>query len=309
MKISAGKRLYAYDGSARIKYRKDESTQWEMASLAEYENIEFSEAMEVEILGGSTVFAEDRYSDKTIDVNTLVGFPVMEKTTLGLLGESGFLSIRYDDGSSLRVDQKGSYSLLNLGSVADSYAVSVQRPNDFYYAKLLTFGGNKDTTEASLTLLSPQTAADTSGPISTGLSDTYRIPIYTKELFQAKTYFSDISGVARLFADTDSTVDSNGDDITDNDPDSDTGSFVKKGGDSTELMIGPFDAPGNHQVTLNVVDGNGNVTKQSLTIVAYAPIPEISTDSGSSISGKLEKEIAGEPIDIMRVRSGKIQRL
>ena len=292
LKVSADRRLYSYNGTARIKYRKDDATEWVVASLKEYENITFSEAMEIQVLDGSVVFAEDRYDAGNVDMGKLAGLPIMEKTSLTLLGDTGFFVVRYDDDSSVRIDRRGTYSLLRIGNPSDSYAVSVKKPNDFYYAKLSSFGNGEDTTEASLTLLSPQVAGDESGPINIGLADVYRIPIYTKEIFAAKIYFSDISGIARMAADTDPNTDSDGNGVTDDDQDSNSNGFIHKNpNDPTELTIGPFDAPGTHAITLSVVDKNGNVTKQNLSIIAYTPTPEILSNSGTHISGKLESEI------------------
>ncbi|EKD30015.1 MAG: hypothetical protein ACD_78C00187G0002, partial [uncultured bacterium (gcode 4)] len=122
----------------------------------------------------------------------------------------------------------------------------------------------------------------------------------------------DISGVKKVSVDTDLTKDTDGDGNTTNDADSldpHNTSLIKQGRTIFDLELGAFDSLFIKKVRLTAEDENGNTTSKDLTIVVYAPIPEIQSTSGSIVSGAINESLVWEPIDIFRFRNGKMTRL
>lgn len=75
------------------------------------------------------------------------------------------------------------------------------------------------------------------------------------------------------------------------------------------MNIGPFDTLFTRKMRLFAVDTNGNTSSKDIALIVYAPIPEIRSTSGSIISGKLNEELMGEPIDLFRFRNGNLSRV
>lgn len=121
-----------------------------------------------------------------------------------------------------------------------------------------------------------------------------RVPVYQKQTVSLAQYISDISGVKRVFVDTDLARDTDGDGNPTNDADSldpRNTSLIKQGRTIFDLELGAFDSLFIKKVRLTAEDENGNKTSKDLTIVVYAPIPEIQSASGSVISGTINESL------------------
>jgi hypothetical protein len=118
--------------------------------------------------------------------------------------------------------------------------------------------------------------------------------------------------VKNIWVDMDLTKDTDGDGDGKNDKDSldpSTPYGVRQGKVFSDIDIGPFDTLFTKKIQLFAEDGNGNTSSKSLTFTVYPPVPEIQSLSGSSISGKLNEVLGGEPIDVFRLRNGVLTRI
>jgi hypothetical protein len=170
---------------------------------------------------------------------------------------------------------------------------------------------NTNSTATSLHLLSPQRAADKEGPL-VNYGDVIRIPVYQTQKLNLVPYVVDISGVSNIWIDSDLTKDTDGDGDTKNDKDSldpNTIYGIKKGNTLYDLNIGPFDTLSMKKIRLFAEDSNKNISSRDITLTVYAPVPEIKTLSGSTVSGMLNEVLENEPIDIFRLRNSNLTRI
>lgn len=100
--------------------------------------------------------------------------------------------IEYIRGSELMVDNRSSYSMIDLGEKSDAYSVSIRGENGFYYAKMYEFSDGKRSTITNLSLLSPQFEADNNAPF-VSVEDGIRVPVYKKLNFNLKPFIEDVS--------------------------------------------------------------------------------------------------------------------
>lgn len=121
-----------------------------------------------------------------------------------------------------------------------------------------------------------------------------RVPVYQKQTISLVQYINDISGVKRVYVDTDLTKDTDGDGNVTNDADSldpHNTSLIKQGKTIFDLEVGSFDSLFVKKIRLYAEDENGNISSKDLTLVIYAPIPEIESTSGSVISGAINESL------------------
>lgn len=121
-----------------------------------------------------------------------------------------------------------------------------------------------------------------------------RVPVYQKQTISLAQYIDDISGVKKVYVDTDLTKDTDGDGNLTNDTDSldsRNTSLIKQGKTIFDLEIGAFDSLFVKKIRLYAEDENGNVSSKDLTLVVYAPTPEIQSTSGSVVSGVINESL------------------
>jgi len=119
----------------------------------------------------------------------------------------------------MRLDGNSVYEYYPLGTKSNTYNASLSATNSWYYSRLYSFDHNTSSTIALLTLLSPQIQADTEGPLIS-YDNIIRIPVYQKQRINLQKYIQDISGVAKVYVDSDLTKDTDGDGNLSNDQDS-----------------------------------------------------------------------------------------
>lgn len=121
-----------------------------------------------------------------------------------------------------------------------------------------------------------------------------RVPVYQKQTISLAQYIDDISGVKKIYVDTDLTKDTDGDGNLTNDADSldsRNTSLIKQGKTIFDLEIGAFDSLFVKKIRLTAEDENRNVSSKDLTLVVYAPTPEIQSTSGSIVSGAINESL------------------
>ena len=135
-----------------------------------------------------------------------------------------------------------------LGKEKSRYEVSIPYPNGYYYARLQNLTPKKGD-RAGVVLFAPQASSDAGAPVI-DLPSQIRLPIYSTKTFKISEIMTDLSN-AQIFADGDLTLDSNGDNIPDND-------FSKVGTGfkitQTEISFGLFNKPGKYTMNLQAVD-------------------------------------------------------
>lgn len=160
-------------------------------SIAKNTNYEFLKNAKIWMKSGKLYLFKSAQEQKTLNIDTLYGMPVLPGTQVELTGNS-FVSFSYFDGSSMRLDGPGTYQYLALGKKSPKYNVSLSAPNDWYYARISSVEKDVQSTTVSLNLLSPQRQADTEGPLIT-YGDVIKVPVYQKQILSLKTYIEDIS--------------------------------------------------------------------------------------------------------------------
>jgi hypothetical protein len=150
-------------------------------------------------------------------------------------------------------------------------------------------------------LFSPQASSDDGAPI-VDLPTRIRLPIYSTKEFNISDVLTDLSQ-ATITIDSDLTIDSDNNSITDDDfASSGTGFSIS----SQILSIGTFTAPGKYTMSLKAVDNMGNTTIMPLQIEAYAVIPQIqSVTPTGNLTGSIAEPIIGTPVHFFRVRPGE----
>jgi hypothetical protein len=310
--LTAGKSAFTDSGGAEIRYRSPGHDLWYEGVVAKNSNLNALTTMEIDVTDGTLLLAEeDTEIETSVNLSDLKGSPLLPGTKIRLTKSASEFEIRYFDGTSYRLSGPAEYETSDLGTPAKDYSVSISVQNDWYYSRLSTENSAETTTKASLTLLSPQIQADSEGPL-VEFPTSYRIPVYLKDAVNMARYVRDASGVKDFFIDVDPTKDTNGDGKPGNDRDSDrfeTGSGFLRGSSWSELFIGPFNAPLSKKVRLVATDENNNVTEKDVSLVAYVPVPSITSATERSASGRLDIAREGEPIDLYRFRAEKLSRL
>lgn len=311
--VAGGRTVHTDGGGAKIRFAASgqELANGGVVDVPRYGNVEFLATGNFEVESGNVYLFDSNPQAKTVDLSEIRGLPALANTKIVLSKPASRITVGYHDGSEFGLRGPAQYDAVDLGKPAPKYSVSVSQSNDWYYSKLYAFGEKQAGAQASLTLLSPQIQADKEGPLN-GFPTNYRIPVYVRETVGLKKYVSDVSGVSDVYVDVDPASDRNGDKVNDNDRDSDsasTGSGIVKGSDWSELVIGPFQAPGAFTARMVATDANGNKTFRDVTFTAYVPTPKIVAASTAQANGSIDAQYAGEPIDLFRYRGGKLSRL
>lgn len=189
--IAERRTVYTDAGGATIDYMRDGETTLQTLSIAKNTNYEFLKNAKIWMKSGKLYLFKSAQEQKTLNIDTLYGMPILPGTQVELTGNS-FVAFSYFDGGSMRLDGPGTYQYLALGKKSEKYNVSLSAPNDWYYARISSVEKDVQSTTVSLNLLSPQRQADTEGPLIT-YGDVIKVPVYQKQILSLKTYIEDIS--------------------------------------------------------------------------------------------------------------------
>lgn len=263
--------------------------------------------MDIEVISGNLILIEDSPSitPRVQDLSALSGYPVISGQRIEITRPQARLDIKYYNDAELDMNGFSVYESYSLGSRSRDYHVSLRQDNAWYYAKLGAVTPD-DHTDTQITLLSPQAQADKEAPLIQ-INKGLRAPVYIEHKIDLRGSITDVSGVRDVYFDTDLLTDSNGDGKRDNDRDSEsTGSLFKKGNTSLEWYVKPQESLFEKRVKIWVTDDMGNTANRETTLSIYAPTPNIQSQTGSLLIGKIDESIDGEPVSIVRYRNGKI---
>jgi hypothetical protein len=263
--------------------------------------------MDMEVLNGNVILINESSSPvrRPQDFQKLNGLPVILGQKIEIPATTARLNIEYYNGASLRMDGPSLYESHELGAKSDEYDVSLRQDNGWYYARLESVSPSPRTS-TRITLLSPQMEADKEAPLIE-VAGGFRAPVYLDRAIDLREQITDVSGISDVFIDTDLAADSDRDGQMDNDRDSDAaGSIFRKGSSNLEWIVKAQDRLFEKKIKIWAGDESGNLAGTETDLRIYAPVPNISTQSGTTIFGNLDESLDGEPTDIVRYRNGKI---
>lgn len=311
IRIAANKSIYTDGGGASIRYELTEVVGEDSGAgvqqIPKSGELRFLTNMDIEVLSGKVVLIEDSTSQtaQLKDLSELEGLPVITGQKIEITKPLARLDITYFNGAELVMNGPAYYESYELGQKSDEYQVSLRQDNAWYYAKLETVSPDVRTS-ARITLLSPQTQADKEPPLI-NVGGGFRAPVYLEHSVDLRGMVSDTSEITELYVDTDLTKDTDDNGKKDDDRDSESADGILRKGNSTfEWYVKPQDKLWERAIKIWAKDENGNVTGKESKLTIYAPVPNITSQSGATIRGSLNETLRGEPVDTVRFRNGKL---
>lgn len=222
-----------------------------------------------------------------------------------------YIDLRFYDETELWLDfsKISSRELKDLWYKSDSYYISIDKANDYYYAKINTFKNNIISTSSNQILLAPQKETDIYSP-ELYLEDI-KIPVYQKQIFDLTPYIYEDSwiwNIKEVIVDMDLTQDTNWDWDKTND---NYNEFVNVlyWSDYLKLELWEFDSLFDKQIWINLIDNNNNIWYNEVKLQVYSPIPNIENFSDWTVYWSINEELTDEPINLYRYRWGVITSL
>lgn len=252
---------------------------------------------------------EDVYGTDIIDY---IGMPLSLGTKISfdgdtsLLTESAHVDIRYYDDSEVALDMRDvrSYTLYDLGDFdTEQYKIRLDIPNDFYYAKIRAFANDVLGTHSKQILLSPQKEADIYPP-QIGLNQKIRVPVYQREVVDLTPYIYEdggLSGIGEVRVDFDLSNDLDGDGNPKNDADTENIEILRTPA-KIEIAFGAYEELFEKEISIALVDTNGNIGEKKVEFEVYTPDPEIQEIEENVISGRVDETLLDEPVRLYRYR-------
>lgn len=106
--------MYTDAGGAAISYIRDGETEEQTLSFARNTNYEFLKNTKIWVKSGKLYLFKTSLEQKKLNANDLFGMPILPETKVELADSNSFVSFSYHDGSSLRLDGKGTYEYYPL---------------------------------------------------------------------------------------------------------------------------------------------------------------------------------------------------
>lgn len=318
--MTRGTHLYAGSSRFSIDYSRGNSNDTQTVTVPAYHHIVFSGPATISALRGDAYIEWDILKDwKGTDMIDMIGLPVLAGAKIeydgntASLDSSSHVDIRYADGSEYGMDMRdiSSYTLYDLGkSLWENYKIRLERPNDFYYARIQALHEWIEGTWTEQILLAPQKYADRSEP-QIGLIQKIRIPVYQKERVDFTPYIYEDGGLGNISdirIDFDLETDTDGDGNPKNDRDTEHINILQSPV-NISFEFGPFDTLFSRKILVALTDNNGNIGQREIPFEVYAPDPQIQAVQENTIQWEISEELADEPIRIYRYRGGVITRL
>lgn len=233
-----------------MTYRVDGTTE-KNAILEPHSSFTFNTSADVRIENGR-VFIFDTTGEKTTtDPEVLRGMPILPDMKVYTDVGDTFVIQDTTTDSLLPVADGTEYYSYDLGQPQESYSLRFPYQNGWYYARLLSLD-SPDTTPARVTLLAPQTGADTDPPLI-DLPDSLSIPVYTSLDVDLKSAILEQNDYT-LTWDSDLTKDTSGNSIPDDDLAGTSGNGMALDPGRTTLSLGTFDTIENRLIRLSATD-------------------------------------------------------
>ncbi len=309
--FSNWKDLYTGNSSATIQYvLSDDPNNIITQSLTPHTRFHFTQTAEVTITNWELFIDTWLFIDTPVSISAYnPWFPLIPWMKIVPANSSASIVVRSHD-TDMRINWGQVYQIIDLGWISDSYYASFQEENSWFYGSLeVLYPNGKSSSEAMLTLMSPQTESDREWPHIT-LDTTLYIPVYTQKNIDLANVISDTSWIQGIEIDSDVQTDTNWNGILNDDlvPLSDASlSSIPLSVNPTNplrITLWEFDELWVRTIRILVTDMNNNTSEITLKIIVYAPVPTIESSSGNILYGLIDEEIIWEPVDIIRIRNG-----
>lgn len=142
----------------------------------------------------------------------LSGLPILPG--MRLTSSDNFTIFDTTHNKNIALPANSVYIVKNLRSNSDKYRFTIPYPNGNYYARLQHLSSGKNY-RTGVTLISPQLGSDSTPP-AVSLSETIRVPVYSKETLQFSEIISEMSAYT-VEVDEDTSVDADGNGVFDDD--------------------------------------------------------------------------------------------
>lgn len=310
--VQTNKFLYAVNNPAVIKYKFNDNDPYKTISIQPKEKLEFTQSVYMSVVSWEIALIYDWYNFKEMNIGDLKWLPVLNNIKLELENKNAYFNINYYNDNLLTVNNWSSYMTYNLWARNNSYNVSFEVDNDFYYGKIYSIIKWKKSTIADLALMSPQKEADNEAPMIE-LSEWIKIPVYQKQTINLWKYITDVSWIEELYFDLNLSSDWDWDWVFDNDKDTlnnDNKYQIFKWKTWLDLEVWPFDQIFSKKIKIFVKDGNWNISSQDVPFTVYSPVPKIKqVENSSKILWEIDEILSKEPIDIFRYRNWILQKI
>ncbi len=317
MTVGAHKILYTDGAGARISYVPTDSIDSSGSStvpatilhLPAHANVEIDQTVRVTVLNGHILLYDTLMQRNTITIDSLRGLPILPDSELAITPGSR-LTIGYWHGGSLDLQHGETYSYRSLGSRQDTYRTTLTLPNGFYYARIAPFDRNGAGDHAGLAILTPQLAADETGPDMQRVPDTIRVPILSEQTVDLHPYITDALPIKDIYIDGDPTVDTDGDMIPDDDRDSDdihSSYHIRRGASMYEYVFGAYQTTYTRTIRIRATDINNHSSYKDVSLTVYAPVPQVQSATATGITGSVGDTIGSIPVDIFRIRGSVVE--
>ncbi len=321
LNISPTTKIYTWKERAKISYNTWKGTETKEITIPRYSNIEFGEQISLQTISWDAYVAlETKINLSSIEIfKKYEWLPLLvwaeltvSENELTKFNEISHIEISYYDETEFWIDFRdvSNYILYDLWMKSDNYLIRVNKPNDYYYAKISSFANWIFSTISGQDLLAPQVESDTFAP-EINVAWSIRIPVYQKKEIDFTSYIYENSGfgfIKDFGIDFDLATDSNGDWILTNDKDTDK-IQINFTPSKISVVFWEYDKLFTKNIWITVTDKNWNIWYKEVPFEVYAPNPEIESLNSWIIKWSIDEKLEKEPVNIYRVRSGQIKKL
>ena len=318
--ISAWTRLYSWPSYLELTYQVDSEDENQTLKLEPNTNIEAKEDLVIVWIsrGNWYIQTTDEVVYNWDEISKMKWYPIPFGTKITFvwdktaLKKDSYIDLYYYDKSELRLDFNDTYSweLYDLWELNTEYLFSLNKKNDYYYAKLNWFKNNTIWTSTRQILLSPQMKADKNQPDIA--LNSIKVPVYQEVEIDITDKITEdrwVDWVSKLFIDFYLEKDTDGDLNPKNDDNSMPNLKAYKKDWKIFLKAWKFTTLIDKKIWVNVVDENWNVWFKEINFEVYSPIPEIEAYDWATISWKISEALSDEPINFYRFRWWNLTKL
>lgn len=317
--VSSWVKIYTWNDSLELEYRIDENDNKKKIKIEPHSHIEAKE--DIIILSVKWDWFINTWVLKTFswdDISKMKWMPLLFWTKLEfiwekqILKENSYVDIAFYENSELRLDfnKVKSWELYDLWEYSEEYLFSVNKENEYFYAKMNWFKNNIIWNSTRQLLLAPQLKSDKSEPEF--LLNTIKVPVYQEVEIDITDKILEDSGlnwIEKIYIDYFLDIDRNGDLDTKNDDDSMPNLNIFKRENKIFLKAWKFTSLVDKDIWINIIDKNWNNWFKKVKFQVYSPIPEIEAYDWVKIYWKISESLKDEPINFYRFRWGNLAKL
>lgn len=234
------------------------------------------------------------------------GMEIFAEELVSLESNGADVRLVLSDGPSIELDKEEVFVMDKLLNTSNPSA-QISMENGAYYSVGRSVYGSGYGTLSDTILLNPQVCADDSEPYALVNDDdldsdgdgAVEIAIFSTKELSAEGSFDSDSTIANAYWDLDSTVDSNGDGIANNDDE-----YY-----GLTAQLGPYQTVDDRLVTLYLTDSAGNTSETEIAVEVYVPEITITEASSEVVAGLTDPLSAFFPFHLVRERNGALNEI